>query len=322
MSKDLKITHYEPWMKPQVLSMFHEEYGIEEAAFERFISQLYEHPFQREKCIRLVALDGEKVAGFQSFFYWPYTMGDKTYESFQSGNTLVGKDYRGQGLFQKLINHVFANEENIKADFMMGFPVEASFKGFVKNKWQNILNLKWYVRIMNPAAVLFPIGMNKKFTENYLPDGNKTDRLRLTESQEFVEWKNGLKSEANKYYYFTAEVATNKKITFELRLQTRKRIIKELIIGKIFFDQDSEVHLAQAIKNLLKSVRKSLSVSMISIAVNDECKNPNYSHILVQSGFRKIENEIHFIVRPLREGSENLTNAGLWDISRADIDTW
>lgn len=322
MAQDVKIQYYEEWMRPQVLAMFREEYGVDEKSFEQFFNHLYEHSFQKDKCIRLAAVDGDKVAGFQSFFYWPYAFNGKKLYSLQSGNTLVGKDYRGQGLFQKLINYVFENEKNITADFMMGFPVEASFKGFVKNKWLNVLNLKWYVRIMNPAAVLFPIGMNKRFTKEFIPETNDTQRFKLSESTDFVSWKNGLKSTDNKYSYFTAEVAEGKKITFELRLQTRKIIIKELIVGKIFFEKGSEQYLNQAIKSLLRNVRKSLSVSMISIAVNEACKNPDYSNVLSKCGFKKIEREIYFIVKPLKMEMEKLSDISMWDIGRADIDTW
>lgn len=322
MAQDVEIRYYEDWMRLQVLAMFREEYGADEKSFERFFNHLYEHPFQKEKCIRLAAVEGEKVAGFQSFFYWPYTFNGKMLYTLQSGNTLVHKDFRGKGLFQKLINYVFENDNSVKADFMMGFPVVASFKGFIKNKWLNVLNLKWYVRIMNPVAIAFPIGLNKRFVHKFQPSQNTAEKFKLSESKEFVDWKEGLKNTNHKYYFYTAEVNDGKKITFELRTQVRKKVIKELIIGKVFFEQGTEQYLEIGIKKLLRDVRKSLSVTMISIAINEDCKLPDYAESVKKCGFKKIENEIHFIVRPVRKDSEQETTAALWDIGRADIDTW
>ncbi len=321
MSQEVGIQYYEEWMRPQVLTMFREEYGVDEKSFENFFNHLYEHHFQKEKCIRIAAIEGDKVAGFQSFFYWPYTFNGRTYYSLQSGNTLVHKDYRGKGLFQKLINYAFEKKE-ISADFMMGFPVQASFKGFIKNKWLNVLNLKWYVRVMNPIAIVFPIGLNKRFSEKFEPAENKSERLKLSEGNDFISWKHKLKGSNHKYYFYTAEVNEGKKITFELRTQVRKKIIKELIIGKIYFEQGTEQYLETGLKKLLHDVRKSLSVTMISIAINEDCKLPDYVKVLKKTRFRKIENEIHFIVRPLKTDIESITNAWLWDLGRADIDTW
>jgi len=309
-------------MRPQVLAMFREEYGVDEKSFEKFFDHLYEHPFQKDKCIRIAALDGDKVAGFLSFFYWPYTLNATTYGFAQMGNGLIGKEYRGIGLFQKLIQFFFEDSESGKTDFLLGFPVEASFRVFKKNKWLNILNLKWYVRVINPVAFLLPFGMNKNFAQEFIPTRNDTNRLKLSEDNEFVKWKNGLKSLDNAYYYFTAEVGEGKKITFELRLQTRKKIIKELIIGKIHFEQGSEPFLSHAIKYLVRNARKSLSISIISIAINEECKKPNYSKAIEQCGFKKIDKEIYFILKPLKGEHEFLADASLWDLGRADIDTW
>ncbi len=322
MAQEIEIRNYEDWMKPQVLAMFRAEYGVDENSFEAFFNHLYEHSFQQGKCIRLVAVEGEKLAGFQSFFYWPYTLGSTTYYSLQSGNTLVDKDYRGKGIFQRLINHLFENTAEIPADFIMGFPVQASYKGFIKNKWTNLFNLQWYVKIINPLAFLIPLSPGRRFKTDFQPIPQPTDRIKLSESEAFVGWKKQLNANQNKRYYFSASVAGDKRITFELTTQVRKRILKELVIGKIYFEPHTEPHLSEAMQQLLREARKTWSITMVSIAINEQCTTPNYHQVVNNLGFRKINKEIYFIIRPLKTQTPAWMQAAQWDIGRADIDTW
>ena len=126
MKDNIKITFYEPWMKSQIITLFENEYSIDKNDFDNLLTKLYEHPIQLNKCIQLVALDDDLVVGFQSFFYWPYTRNNKCYKSLQSGNSIIHPNYRGKGIFRKLINHIFEQQIPINADFFIGFPVEAS----------------------------------------------------------------------------------------------------------------------------------------------------------------------------------------------------
>src|SRR5689334_1140363 len=124
---EITITTYAPWMRDQVAELFSLQYGFNKEEFARKMDRFYDHPFQKDRCIRVVALDGEKVAGFQSFFYWPYAFKGKTFNSYQSGNSLVHPDYRGKKIFQKLLNFVDEKKQELRIDFLMGFPVEDSY---------------------------------------------------------------------------------------------------------------------------------------------------------------------------------------------------
>src|SRR5687768_7265779 len=99
----MDIVLYENWMKSQVAELFSRQYGIERQAFTQLMDNFYDHPFQAKKSIRIVAKEGDTIVGFQSFFYWPYDYQGRTYNSFQSGNSLVHPDHRGKGIFQKLL---------------------------------------------------------------------------------------------------------------------------------------------------------------------------------------------------------------------------
>lgn len=344
MSEQIEIRYYEERMKPQVLAMFREEYemkerssnrlfkflrinkpwfpSIDEQSFVHFYNSLYEHPLQKGKCIPLVAMAGDSVVGFISFFYWPYTYNDKTYLSLQTGNLIVDKNYRSRGIFSQLVNYVFEKETSLKVDFFVTFPADVSYKGFVHNKWDHIFDMRWYVRLVNPLAIFFPVGLGRKFKTEFLPISNPASRLKLSEDSAFVSWKHQLKLGENAHYFFSAQVGNNKRITFEMTTQVRKRIIKELVIGKVYFDPDTEKQLKLALKQLLTAARRSMAVTMVSIAVNEHLPEPNYVEALKVMGFRGIDKFLHVVIKPLNCHEPLIFSPSSWDVGRADIDTW
>lgn len=323
MKDNFTITLYEDWMKSQVSILFENEYGIKKDDFENLMFKLYEHPIQLGKSIRLVALEDKKVVGFQSFFFWPYIFKGKSYNSFQSGNSLTHPDYRGRGIFKKLLNYIFENRNLISADFFIGFPVEASFSSFIKNKWENIFNLVWYVKILNPFAFLFS---NKKLLNHssvYESDlqTEKNDFFTLSSRDDFFYWKNDLKFNDQNYFYHTYKISENDAIFFEMKFQVRKKIINEVIIGKIYFKGNSRDKLTDALVDILFLLRKTRCVTICSIAINEFFKMPDYKAILTQLKFNKINKEIYFIVKDF-SSNPDIAKPALWDIGRADIDTW
>lgn len=317
---DIKL--FELWMKPQVAKLFQDEYKISDTEFEKFMSRLYEHPFQKDKCIQIVAIEGEKVIGFQSFFYWPYSFEGKKFHSYQSGNSLVHPDYRGKRLFARMLDFIHQNPVGNEIDFLMGFPVQASYNSFLKNGWINLFDLKWSVNLMNPIGFLFSKrNLNKYFIKPGQAIINQNPELiGLSEENLYRVWKTQLVYEPENYYEFVFN-NTNNKVVFDLKIQTRKKIINELIIGNIRFENCSSDSIEKAIKALIKATRKSMCVSLLSVALNDQYDNPNLSGIFSKLGFKRIENKIYFIIKPIKV-KDTVLNPKLWNIGRADIDTW
>lgn len=321
-SDNIRIQLYEPHMKQQVAKLFELEYKISDVEFGNFMSRLYDHPYQKNKCIQIVALDGEKVIGFQSFFYWPYCYNNSTYKSYQSGNSLVHPDYRGKRLFARMLNFIHENPVGKEVDFLMGFPVQASFNSFIKNGWDNLFNLQWYVKLMNPFGIVFSKNNLRKYlTETTKQNGFDTlNAIHLCEESEFREWKKQLVYEPDSYYQYTY-CKGEKIISFDLKIQVRKKLINELVIGSIRFDEKSKDEVNNAIVELIKTIRKAACVSMVSIAINETFQTPEIKNYFNKVGFKKIENKIFFIVKPLKKELP-VTTASLWNIGRADIDTW
>lgn len=322
MKDDIKITFYEPWMKQQIAKLFEIEYKIPANKFEDFMSKLYENSYQVNKCIQIVALDDKKVIGFQSFFYWPYTQNNKIYYSLQSGNSLVHPSYRGKGIFNKLLNYIFQENSDIHADFLIGFPVQASYNSFIKNNWKNILNLQWYIKLINPFAFLFRLSNLNVFQREFFPNKNFSNNFKLDEGHEFLNWKNLIKNNKLDYFYYST-VINNQKFTFELKYQARKKIIKELVIGKVYMEENSYTLFPEALKELIKTCKKIKCITILSIAINEKCQQPNYLYACQKNGFKKIEKKIYFIIKAVKKALEKeIENPEKFDILRADIDTW
>ncbi len=318
----IEIGDFEDWMKPQVAQLFSMQYGVNSKDFAELMTDFYEHPYQQEKCIRVVAKEGNKIAGFQSFFYWPYSYEGKEYCSYQSGNSLVHPDYRGKGIFQKLLNAIEEKRSKYGIDFLVGFPVEDSYKSFIRNGWTNVLDMKWYIKIVNPIAGIF--SPDKRRLKKIFPDEKSQlheqlplGSFRLTSDAEFSEWRKNYSK--NEYFIFNYE-EKNEFVRFELKYNRRKRMINELIVGNIVSSTEDNLMVERGLRALSRKAFASFVISIISIAINKLSLN-SLSPSLYSSGFKESKKKIFFIVKSFNE-SLPVMDSGKWDLFRSDIDTW
>jgi GNAT superfamily N-acetyltransferase len=319
----MDIVLYEEWMKPQIARLFSVQYGIKEEDFSELIGNFYEHPFQKDKCIRIVALEGKAVIGFQSFFYWPYLLNGMVVNSYQSGNSLVHEHHRGKGIFQKLLNYVDEHKDKLAIDVFIGFPVDQSVGSFIRNKWINIFNLQWFVKSVNPLSVLFPLNV-KKLNIHFPPvevadhSASSTEFLKLSHTMAFNAWR-ATHYDPAKYFSFVYKKGRDELI-LKLKTNIRKKIIKELIIGDVITSSYELSFLEEAFQEFLKKAKKIYSLSIISIAYNTNADD-RLSIVLAGKGFKKIDKQIYFCVKPF-SGNASFTDASKWMVYRGDIDTW
>ncbi|MCB0762507.1 MAG: GNAT family N-acetyltransferase [Flavobacteriales bacterium] len=321
---EVQIQFYEDWMKDQVVSLFVAQYGVTAGEFAVFFERFYEHDFQREKTIRIAAVDGEKVVGFQSFFYWPYKRSGKVYNTFQSGNSLVHPDYRGQGMFQRMLNFVYENEQQLGLDFFVGFPVEASIRSFRKNGWNNLLNLRWYIRPVNVFAPLFLLFSNpaKRLSRVFsserivLADEMGGHGFRRAQDAAFSQWRDGYS--ADEHYYFRYE-SGEKHVVFEGKFSRRKKVLGELVIGDIATNVDDAAFLTSGMQALLRKARSARIIAFVSCAINDTYEGA--SSAAIRQMFKPMDREIYFITRNFC-GDAAIDDPGQWQLYRSDIDTW
>ncbi len=318
----VSIDFYSDWMKEQVIMLFCEQYNEDKNQFTLFFEKFYEHGFQKEKAIKIVALKGRKVVGFQSFFYWPYQSNGVTYNSFQSGNSLVNADYRGQGLFRRMLEFVYENDKDI--DFIVGFPVQASFNSFIRNKWENLFNLQWYIKKVSFIALMTNLAFrSEKRLSNVFSSQSisikeelNIDELKLINNSEFKNWRNSYSKDIKYYFCFKNE---GKIIEFELKYNVRNKIIGELIIGRISSSSNDEKFILLGVNQLLKKAKKTKVITLVSTALNPT--NNNVVNLVMKKKFKIINKQIYFITKGT-EGKELLKTSKSWNLSRSDIDTW
>jgi len=315
----MTIQKYEDWMRPQVVRLFDMEYGTGESEFDRLFGSFYEHSFQREMCIRIVALDEQRVAGFQSFFYWPVMLRGRQVQAYQSGNSLVDPDYRGKGLFGKMLNYIHEPGSGFNCELLIGFPVEASFNSFMRNGWLNPFNLQWLIKPMNPILSFFT--NPEKQLQRAWGARQQIDfecdakGVAVAQLKTFDDYR--MAYETGNFFRFTYTQG-DKRAFFEMKAQRRKRIIRELIIGKMLFSHHDESFIREALHALLKAVKRSARFTIISCAVNSLCEIEMAA--LQSIGFSVIERKIYFIAKgPLAIAEQDWSS---WWIHRSDIDTW
>lgn len=319
--KIMDICLYEDWMRPQIASLHQIEYGINESEFEDYFAKFYDHPYQLNKCVRVVAKDGDKIIGFQTFFSWPYRINNVIVNSYQSGKSLVHPDYRGKGLFQKMLNYLDTKKDELKIDFLMGFPVEQSKNSFIRNNWENILNLKWFLKIVNPFAFVFKIKINSKYFDNLpiiMHDVNIENNFRLSSESDFVEWRRTY-MKLNNYSYFNFSEGDNK-ISFSLKLNKRNKWLNEMIIGDVVCSTNDINFIKKGFKKLKKASFKSWNISVISIALNTHSKSM-INKTIEELKYLDVKRSIYFIVKPFVD-SIPISKKENWTLYRSDIDTW
>ncbi|MBL0314348.1 MAG: hypothetical protein IPP69_00730 [Flavobacteriales bacterium] len=315
----MTIQKYEDWMRPQVIELFNMEYGIPIDEFDKLFGDFYEHPFQREHCIRIVSVDGQKVAGFQSFFYWPVVVDGRLIRSYQSGNSLVHPDFRGQRLFARMLNYIHEPESGFNCELLIGFPVEASYNSFIRNGWKNPFNLQWFIKPLNPVRSLLSnpeqqLGKNwgARSTADFKCDQKIT---AVAQQAAFDDYR--FKYEKGDFFRFQFE-ENGRTAFFELKAQRRKKVIRELIIGKFLSSHLDAAFITKAFNELIRAVRKSSNFTLISCAINPDSKELKMA--MDELGFRQIDRKIYFIAKgPVADEIKDWSN---WWIYRSDIDTW
>jgi GNAT superfamily N-acetyltransferase len=297
---ELRVSTYEDWMSGQVADLFHREYGQPREEIADGFRRFYEHPYQRERAVRVVVLDGEKVAAFTGFIFWPYVREGRQFNSYQGMNVLVDPAYRGTGCMQRILGFVDENRERLNIEFLLAFPIAASRKCFARDNWHNILDLQWYVKLVNPLAFRSSTKMFRTTRET--PAAPVSSRFRLSTDPEFLEWRDSFTREQRLF-----------RSSLELKLSRRARVLRELIVGDVRAE-----NFGEALRDVVKAARRSLSVTFVSCLVNPA--DSSAVNVLLDTGFRKMNRTITLFVKPFE--ITPVADPAQWTLFRSDIDTW
>lgn len=303
-------------MESQVCELFALNYDVDPESFRRFFKSFYESSFQSERCIRLTALDGDKVVGFQSFFYWPLNYAGKQLAAYQSGNSLVHPEYRGQRIFGRLLKYGDEVLEEHNAEVLIGFPVDASLGSFIRKGWNADVKLQWHVKSLGWLNLFRkPVALAPQVDR--LNVKNESEGLVSSWSPDFLAWR---KTYHDQTYYEVKVEYEETELVLVLKTSLRARIIHELIVGEVYCSTRDEKLIRILWRKALKVMRRDFKgYSMLSFACNAETARPLDK--VISADLYRIKKQIHFIFRKLKDATV-LPQTEQWFMYRGDIDTW
>ena len=319
---NLKVSYYQESEKDQVMNLICREYNYDLKEYAPFFAKFYEHPFQNNAHkITVSDIDADhKVVGFFALFYWPYQLNEKTYHAYKGVNAIVMPEYRGNGIFKKILDFVDENTKEFPIDFFIATPLPAAYYGFKKNKWKALLDLHWYIKPNNLFSLLFPLNTSK--INAILPELKKDslnqikNNIHQVDLPDFINWRASF-YKSKKYYLSYRE--GNNVVQFGGKINIRKKIIREFIIGEVSTNHFDPVFLANGLKHLRKEIKRIKCITFVSIAINPH--NKIVLEAVERNNFSKIKKIIHIVVKDLTNCSEIL-NEKKWILYRADLDSW
>ena len=314
----MEIVPYQDWMLEQITQLFVEEYGFDYNNFKSEFEALYSHPFQKSKAFRVAAIDGDVVMGYTSFLYWPLRSSqDELLEAYQCGNVIVGKHHRGKGVFSAILKAINAGIEPFDYDVLIGFPVEASYHGFVRKGWSSPFKLNWHSKIANPILSLFSLSrLTKENRDSLRCENFDLSQFTGTETALTPAFQSFRESILKGLYLIESIPSEDDEIYFEIKYQVRKRILVEAIIGKIS-KRSGKPFSEHDLKQIMRRSSQFMRATFFSIAITEQAS----SDALKAVGFNQMKNrQIHFISKDgKRQFAEETKGISL---GRADIDTW
>jgi GNAT superfamily N-acetyltransferase len=313
----MRVQLYDPSWKERVFRLTIQEYPDMEPWFNQRFEALYEHPYQEGRNRILLVTEGEQLAGMISYVYWPLNGIDPACRSFQMTGLIVSPDFRGRGIFSKLLEAMKQWGTEEKADFMIGFPVPLSRPTFVKKGWANVFDLQWFIKPLSLWAALRRKPFSGKGFSTEVPDQLAADAyLQTAADPAFWHYREALMPAWTSYWY--AFQSQGQQVCIQFRMGSRKGL-SEASIGKIYAGNAPASVVQSALKGLFKALRKEGSTVFASVAVNPHCRSETVK--AVESRFFKIPKRIHFI-NICFTGRTDGHQPENWNLMRGDMETW
>ncbi len=333
----IRISLYEPWMLDQISKLHANWRGDSSYNIRVQIEQRFFDKYSSDLSYIVVALEGNRVVGTQTYTKWPYRFGSRIFRSVQSGLTLVDKEYRGRGIFQRMLEYGDEVLQDNCVDFVTGFPVDESYRGFIKNGWLflgspilylrpiNILNLRAFFSRKDPTSLsdIRRAGIPRLSIQDLLNiQGNRlfgNNHIVTLRDKDTMIYRYLNKVESYNYYEYSEKAEY---ITFICKLLSTHGF-KELAIGDISTNSTSICFLKRAFKNLYLGINSNSSIDAISILINGSIKP--LSAFLVANLYIPVFGRAKFIIKPICLNEREIAlikNYSNWNIMLSDIDTW
>ncbi|GAB6173140.1 hypothetical protein JCM15765_26180 [Paradesulfitobacterium aromaticivorans] len=346
-TEELTFRRYREEDFPEYASVFKAVYGKDiDRSFFRW-KHLHNPALDQGALIYLVFNGEGRMIGANSFFPYTLVYEGRTYRAVQSGDTMVLAEYRGRGIFQKLLAFAAADLRQNGYALIYGYANDQSYPGFLKfgfadlgriHLYYDILNWSRFLErkgklfsiagmLMDKALVvfrilsgLFPSDPYEATTANLsapeiskflsdLPDGG----IHPRKDESYLAWKYRDKPAAA---YTTMVVRKNGEIVavFVIRIDRHDHQLTGEIVE--FFTSEQ-----MPAGPILKKILASMQQSNLVFAKIWEPSDKQLMSALSRNLFLKRKVELYFIAMILQENLTFFSDRSLWQVIGGDADT-
>jgi GNAT superfamily N-acetyltransferase len=206
----------------------------------------------RHSPLIICAKDKDKIVSFNSWIPWEFVHNDHTYLAYQSGESATYEEYRGKGIWGRVLRYAdqVATERNI--DFLYGFPSTMSYRAFYKADYCPIGIFNYRLRLINPFIKNEASKTDYNFDD--FPPQTLYEKNKITpmNDADYFEWRY-LKN--SKHYDVIKYVENNNQALFivnqEDYFNKRFRVkICELLLLDCHFTSYNQIFMENAFKYL------------------------------------------------------------------------
>lgn len=290
----------------------------------------------RESYNIVVAKDGNKLVGARASFPTHIWHNDKPWKAVQAGDTMVHPDYRGQGIFGKMLRFTLEDLCRQNVQLIFNFPNDNSFPGYMKLGWTKQWQVKRHVKLINYVGF-----MQRK--------AKKTNKMDTVRSQEVSDWSyKGLNistdapDAAEKLFrgifkgdMYTAQYRTLAWLNWRYVMCPKKKYwfisleqegaLKGYAVVSLTRSGAGELidYLVEGHDPIILSrlVKGAISWFKVNNATDMRawCAHPRFAKVFVGNMFLPLRQRLYFVTRSL---DENWLNSASWYINMGDTDTY
>lgn len=320
---------------PGYLDLYHTVFGKAES--EEFFKWKYIlNPCQtdKESYNIVVAKDGRKIVGARANFPSTIWCGGTAWRAVQSGDTMVHPDYRGQGIFSKMVRFSVDDLQEKKVQLIFNFPNKNSFQGYIKLGWHDQWQVKQQVKIIRPLSLAHR--KLKRTTKATVPPTITDwsyDKLRLSSdvpegAQELFGRAFGNNGQAaqmrtTEWLHWRYVISSRKRYWF-ISMEDRGALLGYAIVSLShsgtgdLVDYVVEDNRANYFSHLLKGASSWFSTQKAT-HVKSWCAHKNFTKVFSRNLFVPVKQPLNFVTRYLDNG---FPQDASWYITMGDTDTF
>ncbi len=339
--------------KNQILSLVKNIYKGFRASPDSHFEWMYRNnPYGQG--IILLAKDEKKnnsIIGVEPIIPLNLLVDGQTVKGSLSLGSAVDVDYRGQGIFSKLVSKLSKVSLNNNIVCIYGVPNDQSFKIFINNDFRHLGKLPLLVKplrfskyfkqplstILSPFDVVWKVhNNNNQVTQlsesfdqefvNLVSKASKRIRVLQKRDKEYLQWRY-VNHPSHKYRIFILK----EKSVLKGYIITRKTKINGKPVGVILdFLVDAEIKNKEKLKDLIRFALIDLWNQGVSVVIATCGKNMLENELLRQTGFFSIPDSfkpepLYFIINNFNSKNENAKKLIIpdnWFFSFGDYDAF